>query len=52
MGAKKILITGSNSFIGKKFREQSPEFEVVMHKYKVWHQDAKPVAFPATPSIN
>jgi glutathione S-transferase len=32
--------------------EQSPEFETVMHKYKVWHQDAKPVAFPATVSTN
>jgi UPF0176 protein len=32
--------------------EQSPEFEVVMHKYKVWHQDAKPVAFPAASSTN
>lgn len=32
--------------------EQSPEFEAVMHKYKVWHQDAKPVAFPATVSTN
>ncbi len=32
--------------------EQSPEFQVVMHKYKVWHQDAKPVAFPAASSTN
>ncbi len=32
--------------------EQSPEFETVMHKYKVWRQDAKPVAFPATASTN
>jgi UPF0176 protein len=32
--------------------EESPEFQLVMHKYKVWHQDAKPVAFPATPSTN
>ena len=28
--------------------EQSPEFQAVMHKYKVWHHDAKPVAFPAS----
>ena len=32
--------------------EHSPEFQVVMHKYKVWHQDAKPVAFPAASSTN
>ncbi len=32
--------------------EQSPEFQLVMHKYKVWHQDAKPVAFPAASSTN
>ena len=32
--------------------EQSPAYLEVMHKYKVWHQDAKPVAFPATLSIN
>jgi UPF0176 protein len=32
--------------------EQSPEFRAVMYKYKVWHQDAKPVAFPATSSTN
>jgi len=32
--------------------EESPEFKSVMHKYKVWHHDARPVAFPATPSIN
>ena len=27
--------------------EDSSEFQIVMHKYKVWHQDARPVAFPA-----
>jgi glutathione S-transferase len=32
--------------------EQSPEYQAVMHKYKVWHQAAKPVAFPATLEIN
>lgn len=32
--------------------EQSPEFQAVMYKYKVWHQGAKPVAFPATSSTN
>jgi glutathione S-transferase len=32
--------------------EQSPAYLEVMHKYKVWHQDAKPVAFPATLSMN
>ena len=32
--------------------EHSPEFQVVMHKYKVWHQDAKPVAFPTASSTN
>ena len=32
--------------------EQSAEFQCVMHKYKVWHHDAKPVAFPAASSIN
>ncbi len=28
--------------------ENSEAYSTVMHKYKVWHQDAKPVAFPAT----
>jgi glutathione S-transferase len=28
--------------------ENSEAYAMVMHKYKVWHQDAKPVAFPAT----
>jgi glutathione S-transferase len=28
--------------------ENSETYLTVMHKYKVWHQDAKPVAFPAT----
>jgi glutathione S-transferase len=28
--------------------ENSEAYATVMHKYKVWHQDAKPVAFPAT----
>ena len=28
--------------------ENSEAYSEVMHKYKVWHQDAKPVAFPAT----
>ena len=32
--------------------EQSPAYSEVMHKFKVWHQGAKPVAFPATPSMN
>ena len=32
--------------------EQSPAYLEVMHKYKVWHQGAKPVAFPATPAMN
>nr|WP_255416928.1 glutathione S-transferase [Limnohabitans sp. Hippo4] len=32
--------------------EQSPAYIEVMHKYKVWHQGAKPVAFPATPAMN
>lgn len=32
--------------------EQSPAYLEVMHKFKVWHQGAKPVAFPATPSMN
>lgn len=32
--------------------EQSATYLSAMHKYKVWHQDAKPVAFPATPSMN
>jgi len=32
--------------------EKSSEYQIVMHKYKVWHQAAKPVAFPATPEIN
>jgi UPF0176 protein len=32
--------------------EQSAAYLEVMHKYKVWHQGAKPVAFPATPEIN
>jgi glutathione S-transferase len=32
--------------------EESPEFKSMMHKYKVWHHDARPVAFPATSSIN
>jgi len=29
--------------------EASEAYAVVMHKYKVWHQGAKPVAFPAAP---
>ena len=29
--------------------ENSDAFAVVMHKYKVWHQGAKPVSYPATP---
>ncbi len=29
--------------------ENSEAFAVVMHKYKVWHQGAKPVSYPATP---
>jgi UPF0176 protein len=29
--------------------ENSEAYAVVMHKYKVWHQDAKPVSYPATP---
>jgi glutathione S-transferase len=32
--------------------EDSDAYAQVMHKYKVWHQDAKPVAYPATPSMN
>ena len=32
--------------------EDSEAYAVVMHKYKVWHQGAKPVAYPATPSMN
>jgi UPF0176 protein len=28
--------------------ENSEAYSTVMHRYKVWHQDAKPVAFPAT----
>ncbi|MEN9550122.1 MAG: hypothetical protein RI896_63 [Pseudomonadota bacterium] len=32
--------------------EQSPAYLEVMHKFKVWHQGAKPVAFPATPAMN
>jgi glutathione S-transferase len=28
--------------------ENSEAYASVMHKYKVWHHDAKPVAFPAT----
>ncbi len=32
--------------------ENSEAYATVMHKYKVWHQGAKPVAFPATPSMN
>jgi UPF0176 protein len=32
--------------------ELSPDYIEVMHKYKVWNQDAKPVAFPATPAMN
>ena len=32
--------------------EQSAAYISVMHKYKVWHHDAKPVAFPATHSKN
>jgi glutathione S-transferase len=32
--------------------EQSTEFQTVMHKYKVWHHDAKPVPFPAASAIN
>jgi glutathione S-transferase len=29
--------------------ENSDAFAVVMYKYKVWHQGAKPVSYPATP---
>jgi UPF0176 protein len=29
--------------------ENSEAFAVVMHKYKVWHQGAKTVSYPATP---
>ena len=29
--------------------ENSEAYAVVMHKYKVWHQGAKPVSYPATP---
>ena len=32
--------------------EDSDAYAEVMHKYKVWHQDAKPVSYPATPSMN
>ncbi len=32
--------------------ENSEPFAEVMHKYKVWHQGAKPVSYPATPSMN
>jgi UPF0176 protein len=32
--------------------EDSDAYAQVMHKYKVWHQDAKPVSYPATPSMN
>jgi UPF0176 protein len=32
--------------------EDSEAYAVVMHKYKVWQQGAKPVAYPATPSMN
>jgi UPF0176 protein len=28
--------------------EDSEAYAVVMHKYKVWHKDAKPVSYPAT----
>ena len=28
--------------------ENSETYAVVMHKYKVWHKDAKPVSYPAT----
>jgi glutathione S-transferase len=28
--------------------EDSEAYAVVMHKYKVWHKDAKPVPYPAT----
>ena len=29
--------------------ETSEAYSVVMHKYKVWHQGAKPVSYPAAP---
>ena len=32
--------------------EHSEAYSAVMHKYKVWHQGAKPVSYPATPSMN
>jgi len=32
--------------------EDSDAYAEVMHKYKVWHPDAKPVSYPATPSMN
>jgi glutathione S-transferase len=32
--------------------EESETYAEVMHKYKVWHQGAKPVSYPATPSMN
>ena len=32
--------------------EHSEAYSAVMHKYKVWHQGAKPVPYPATPSMN
>jgi len=31
------------------FFENSDTFTVMMHRYKVWHQGAKPVSYPATP---
>jgi len=32
--------------------EKSVAYTAVMHKYKVWYQGAKPVAFPAASSMN